>query len=264
MYIFLKSKSLAAAGILFMASSAIPTPVYAVEEAGSYADFAALEAQGICPDLIARASPGAQAIQSWGQEELDRLYACLHAGPIPNGFMEGTVILANGGNFEMFQKFILGKLGLPIDAAKTKQFAEAIWKGKIFKPESKTLLNQIGPEAIPILKSKWPDMVIPGNKRFPAKVFCGMSILDGRRESIVIDYFNTEQLTPDYVESVDWIAGKKGLKVRDEARMVRPGFYLGRAYMDRVFVLNFTLTASSSAGPSAPKDTCWGGEQRSQ
>jgi hypothetical protein len=29
--------------------------------------------------------------------------------------------------------------------------------------------------------------------------------------------------------------------VRDEIRMIRPGFYLGRAYLDRGFALNFTL-----------------------
>jgi hypothetical protein len=29
--------------------------------------------------------------------------------------------------------------------------------------------------------------------------------------------------------------------VRDEIRMIRPGLYLGRAYLDRGFALNFTL-----------------------
>ena len=35
--------------------------------------------------------------------------------------------------------------------------------------------------------------------------------------------------------------------------MVRPGFYLGRAYMDRIFVVNFTLfsTDSTPAGRAA-------------
>ena len=28
--------------------------------------------------------------------------------------------------------------------------------------------------------------------------------------------------------------------MRDEIRMVRPGFYLGRAYLDRFSLLNFT------------------------
>ena len=29
--------------------------------------------------------------------------------------------------------------------------------------------------------------------------------------------------------------------MRDEIRMIRPGLYLGRAYLDRGFALNFTL-----------------------
>ena len=39
----------------------------------------------------------------------------------------------------------------------------------------------------------------------------------------------------------DFLAGRDGLAVRDEIRMVRPGFYLGRAYLGKVFLLNFTL-----------------------
>ena len=31
------------------------------------------------------------------------------------------------------------------------------------------------------------------------------------------------------------------MPMHDEIRMVRPGFYLGRAYLGRVFALNFTL-----------------------
>lgn len=249
--------------LIFLASSFGAQKSAAAESAGNYEDFAAIESSGVCPGLIQDAT-GPQAIQNWEQEMLDRLYACLTAGPIPVGFMEGSVILANGGNFDMFQKYILAKLNLPIDSGKTKKFAESIWKGKNFKPETKSLLNQIGTDAITIMTTQWPHIRIPGNQRFPAKVFCGTSLLDGRRESIVIDYFNSEDMKADYVDSVDWIAGKKGLKVRDEVRMVRPGFYLGRAYMDRVFALNFTLFAGSGAGKPAPTDTCWPGEKSSR
>jgi hypothetical protein len=37
------------------------------------------------------------------------------------------------------------------------------------------------------------------------------------------------------------LVGKDGLMIRDEIRMVRPGFYLGRAYFGTLFGLNFTL-----------------------
>ena len=51
--------------------------------------------------------------------------------------------------------------------------------------------------------------------------------------------------------------------------MVRPGFYLGRAYVNKIFLLNFTLynediaerdSAAFADGAAVPED-CWVGEQ---
>ena len=50
---------------------------------------------------------------------------------------------------------------------------------------------------------------------------------------------------------------------------VRPGFYLGRAYLNRIFLLNFTLynaeAAEAGHAPFAAGDAvaedCWPGEQ---
>ena len=107
---------------------------------------------------------------------------------------------------------------------------------------------------------------IKGQMRFPAKLYCGQSLLDSRRESIIIDYAYTDTVKIDgqspYSDEIDWIAGgktksgKRGLAVRDEIRMIRPGFYLGRAYMDRVFILNFILSSDQAEGG---EDTCWPG-----
>ncbi len=51
--------------------------------------------------------------------------------------------------------------------------------------------------------------------------------------------------------------------------MVRPGFYLGRAYMADNFILNFTLYNAfvAQAGSAFPKtghvaEDCWVGPQR--
>src|SRR5690606_8959560 len=102
---------------------------------------------------------------------------------------------------------------------------------------------------------------------FPAKLYCGQSLLDGRRESIIIDYAYTDDL-PGYLEKLDHLVGREGLRIRDEIRMVRPGFYLGRAYMDRVFVLNFTLYneaiaegAADGSADAGGQEPCWAGEQ---
>ena len=257
--------------------------VWATEEIvdiAKFPDFAAFEFEGKCPAIVQQATSVA-AIQQWDQEKLDLLYACSFAGPIPSGFMDGTVILAAGGNYAQFGQ-VLGEFNIPSGEVAVKKFAEAVWDGKIFDPEAHMLLNQIGPtipvglippaEQLPTLLkplaaysgAKIPNIIYGGLKkalqRFPARVFCGSSILDGRRDSIVIDYYNSEKLK-GYVSIIDKIADKHGLKIRDEVRQVKidgkPGFYLGRAYLDRVFFLNFTLE-----GPApTSKDTCWKGEQ---
>jgi hypothetical protein len=103
---------------------------------------------------------------------------------------------------------------------------------------------------------------------FPAKLYCGQSLLDSRRESIIIDYAFTDEI-PGYRERPDFLAGRRGFKVRDEIRMVYPGFYIGRAYLDRVFLLNFTLyskeiaTSDSAAFFKAGQmqEDCWSGTQ---
>ena len=50
--------------------------------------------------------------------------------------------------------------------------------------------------------------------------------------------------------------------------MVRPGFYLGRAYMNRIFGLNFTLYNADAAAPANAdfragrvNEDCWAGTQ---
>ncbi len=68
----------------------------------------------------------------------------------------------------------------------------------------------------------------------------------------------------------DVLAGREGLEIRDEIRMVRPGFYLGRAYIKKVFALNFTLYNKAVADKESPSfvsagtvnEDCWVGNQR--
>ena len=103
---------------------------------------------------------------------------------------------------------------------------------------------------------------------FPAKLYCGQSLLDARRESIIIDYFFSDEI-PGYQESPDFLAGRRGLKVRDEIRMIRPGLYLGRAYLDRAFALNFTLYDKATDDKAREEfvktgkaqEDCWPGTQ---
>jgi hypothetical protein len=75
---------------------------------------------------------------------------------------------------------------------------------------------------------------------------------------------------PGYRRVPDKLAGREGVIVRDEIRMVRPGFYLGRAYMGGTFILNFTLYNKNVANQGSPAflnnviptEDCWVGYQR--
>ena len=42
---------------------------------------------------------------------------------------------------------------------------------------------------------------------FPARLYCGQSLLDSRRESVIIDYFFTDEI-PGYRERPDYLAGR--------------------------------------------------------
>jgi len=151
---------------------------------------------------------------------------------------------------------------------------EALWKGKVFYRDQKVLRNRIQDLAVlrPVIgPGDIPRIDVDGRDAwllFPAKLYCGQSLIDSRRESIIIDYAFTDEIR-GYRERPDFLAGRRGLKVRDEIRMVRPGLYLGRAYMDHAFVLNFVLANKEidRAGRAEfetgqIRDDCWSGTQK--
>jgi hypothetical protein len=251
-----------------------------------YIDFAELErTKPLSRQERARLTP--KNLLSLSQEEVDQIYGRLTAGPIPDGYMDGGLFFPRGaGGKTRMSEIIGGVLG---EIADDKiQFAERIghglWQGKFFFKEQGLLRNAIQDlkpfEALigdpaRIVKAEipakgwrsWFGSTSDVWQLFPAKLYCGQSLLDGRRESVVIDYAYTEEVD-GYQELPDSLAGRRGLRIRDEIRMVRPGFYLGRAYADRVFLLNFTLydPAIAEAGLQGflngeeIKEECWPGE----
>jgi hypothetical protein len=212
-------------------------------------DFAQVEYQfPLTPQDLAHITP--ESLAALDQEQIDQIYARLTAGPIPDGAYDGGILLPRGlsGHFRVaeiaggFAEYVLHLKGLNVE-----DFGEMLWKGKVFYRDDRVLRNRI--DDLAVLKKVGlvegePKKANFGGKEtwllFPAKLYCGQSLLDARRESIIIDYFFTDEV-PGYQENPDHLAGRRGLRVRDEIRMVRPGFYLGRAYLDRVFLLNFTL-----------------------
>ena len=235
-------------------------------------------------------------LAAMSQEQVDQIYGRLTAGPIPDGIYQGDLFFRRSDNLESEETLvtrlgeILGGIRGEIADLKVKKvelLGKALWKGKRFYRDERMLRNMIedlkvlepllGDESTENIATATVDrrsllrFFLPKTEvwlLFPAKLHCGQSLVDSRRESIIIDYAYADEL-PGYREHPDSLAGRKGLRIRDEIRMVRPGFYLGRAYVNRMFLLNFTLYNPEVAerhgeafaqGADLAED-CWVGEQ---
>jgi len=219
-------------------------------------------------------------LKNLDQDQMEQLYARLSSGPIPNVEFKGNVLRVPGGLMHRVAR-LLNKpnvSNLPVET-----MMEAIWGGKVFFKEEGFLLNRItvdkNKKFVVNLIGQLVDLRVDKKMAekdgsylfFPAKLYCGQSLMDSRRESVIIDYIYGEdirensKLSKYYRPEVDKIAGKDGLMVRDEIRMIHPGLYLGRAYMNRIFVLNFVLhnptLEAQMEDPKAWGDECWTGTQ---
>lgn len=84
------------------------------------------------------------------------------------------------------------------------------WQGKVFDAKSGTLKNRI---------------LAFGLEAIIAKVYKGPSWLDGK-ECIVLDYSETSLIAQ---------------RIRDEIRLIGPGFYLGKVYWAKERLIDFCL-----------------------
>ena len=260
-----------------------PTKVFRV-------DFARLEHEVPLPraDLLELTPTNFRALS---QEEIDQIYGRVTAGPIPDGPYQGDLFFARGDSLRPRLQEILGGIRGRLAGEKielVERLGRTLWKGKLFDRDRMVLRNFIE-DVKPIeglidhpnslMTAEVPrggllGRILPTTSvwlLFPAKLYCGQSLLDGRRESVIVDYLFADEIE-GYRPSPDSLAGRGGLRIRDEIRMVRPGFYLGRAYANRAFLLNFTLynpevaEAGNDAfaeGESIAED-CWPGEQKRQ
>jgi hypothetical protein len=250
-------------------------------------DFARVEREfPLARSDLAKITP--ENIAKLPQEQVDQIYGRLTAGPVPDGPYQGGLFFAQGDNLGSRLGEILGGVEGRIATAKIgnlETVGQTLWKGKMFYRDDRVLRNFIenldplkpfidDPSRVrtaTIKRQGWLGSILPGNKvwlLFPAKLYCGQSLVDSRRESVIIDYSYGDEIE-GWRASPDSLAGRGGLRVRDEIRMVRPGFYIGRAYINRLFLLNFTLYNAevSQAGLAAfdsgkpISEDCWGGEQ---
>ena len=246
------------------------------DDYASKPDFAQIEYEHPIPlKELVKVTP--KYLAGLNQEELDQLYARLGSGPIPNGPFDGEIVFTRGSSGKLRAAEIIGGLkglGVNFKGKMLETAGEALWKGKVFYRNERVLRNRIEDLAVlrPVIGAGDIAKIDVDGKDawllFPAKLYCGQSLIDSRRESIIIDYAFTDEI-PGYREKPDFLAGRRGLKVRDEIRMVRPGLYLGRAYMDHAFILNFVLYSKEmdKAGRAEfeigqVKDDCWSGTQK--
>jgi hypothetical protein len=251
-----------------------------------YIDFARVERE----KPLSRADLGKitpENIANLRQEEVDQIYGRLTAGPIPDGPFHGDLFFPKGQNRTRLGE-VLGGVGghiADVKIAALENFGKQLWKGKMFYRNElvlrnmidnldplKPLIDDIGSvQPTKIKRQGFLGSIPPDNTvwlLFPAKLYCGQSLVDSRRESVIIDYSYSDEIE-GYRASPDSLAGRGGTRIRDEIRMVRPGFYLGRAYANRLFLLNFTLynpdvaeagNAAFNSGKPIAED-CWTGEQ---
>jgi len=250
-------------------------------EYSSKPDFAEVERQyPLTPEQRASLTP--ENIKNFDQEQVDQIYGRLTSGPIPDGPHDGDLFFPKGISGQARIGEIVGGLkgaAAGLEIKKLEIIGRALWKGKVFYRDQRLLRNRM--DHLELLQEFFPNPAEEARVReissssgkdqlyFPAKLYCGQSLMDSRRESIIIDYAFTDEID-GYHEIPDKLAGREGLLVRDEIRMVRPGFYLGRAYSAGSFLLNFTVynDAAAKAGTDAFVKTgqvtndCWIGPQQ--
>jgi hypothetical protein len=263
----------AAVLLLLAGCTAAPPPISFARYGEPYArkpDFARIELDHPL-SAADRAAITPQNLRALSQEKVDQIYARLSAGPIPDGPYTGDLFFADGGGPKRISELLGGAKGFANDVAldQVRFLGKALWKGKVFYRGQRELRNMINDRS---LVAKLFDVDVSKMRTgqfngktvgllFPAKLYCGQSLLDSRRESVIIDYAFGDEID-GYLPNVDSVAGRNGLQVRDEIRMVRPGFYLGRAYMGRVFVLNFTLYNDAAAKAAGVTEDCWDGRSQ--
>jgi hypothetical protein len=182
-------------------------------------------------DLSDAASLTIKSFDRCSQNHLDSFYLELRAGSaIPDGSFDGRVQLArpdSSGKRSILR--FLRRLIPNFIRESEEYFMERLWKGKIFYREN---LNEA------VLRNR-----VRSRLAFPAHVYYGRSLFDDSRLSVIIDYKYNQDIE-GYNPSTDWMVNEEGLAVRDEIRQVRPGLYLGRAYVKDKFLLNFILQSS--------------------
>jgi len=210
-------------------------------------------------------------VRALTQEQVDQIYLRLAAGPVPDGPFRGDLFFPRDRDGNARIRDLpdpAPRLLAHVATLRVERLGRALWRGKVFFRSQGILRNRIEDLAIlrPIIKdsSTIPKLTFDGQTTwllFPARVSCGESRFDQTRRSIVVDYSRGPDIE-GYRPVPDQLAGSEGLNIRDEVRLIRRGFYLGRAYFGERFGLNFTLidpaTAAAAPRPATDQEDCEG------
>jgi hypothetical protein len=197
------------------------------------------------------------------QEQVDQIYARLASGALPDGAFRGDLFFPRGRNGRARIRDLADPspgLLAHVAALRAERLGRVLWKGKVFFRSERVVRNRIDDRLLlrPIIRDSdtIPKLTFDGETTwllFPARLSCGESRFDPTRPSIVVDYSEAPNLE-GYRPVPDRLAGPDALNIRDEVRIIRPGFYLGRAYFGTRFALNFTLVdPAGSAGAADAK-----------
>lgn len=247
-------------------------------------DFAELEYQHPLT-LTQRLSLTPEILENLSQEHLDQLYARLTAGSLPDGEFHGDAFLPQHHREHLTRVWQVLGLVVPSHTKNIFRRLEGrwmeLWQGKVFDRQKKFLQNRVdlklAHDIAPLLSEQFNHALrtLPKDALlFPAKMYCGQSKLDSRRESIILDYAYNDDLQQYYRKGIDELVSRKGLDIRDEMRMIHPGFYLGRVYLGKVFLINFMVMNVKLTGeweeqvkekergsttPTSFQEDCWTG-----
>ena len=211
------------------------------------------------------------------QEQVDQIYARLTSGAIPDGPFRGDLFFPRDRSGRARIRDLADPapgLLAHVAALRAERLGRILWKGKVFFRTDRIVRNRIDDRLLlrGIIRDDEtiPKLTFDGETTwllFPARLSCGESRFDSTRRSIVIDYSEAPKLE-GYRPVPDRLAGPDALNIRDEVRIIRPGFYLGRAYFGPRFALNFTLVdpaIPAAADAKAVETSCEAGaEARTQ
>jgi hypothetical protein len=243
--------SLVCSGALVAIAAACGVAMPAIRFAPPGTDLAKLRSEYALTDAE-RLAMTPQSMKALTQEQVDQIYLRLSSGAIPDGPFRGDLFFPRDRSGHARISDLMDPSPVPpllahIGALRAESLGRVFWKGKVFFRSQGIVRNRI--EDLLILKpivdnpSTIPKLTFDGQTTwllFPAVLSCGTSRLDSTRPSVVVDYARGSEIE-GYRPIPDRLAGPEGLNIRDEVRIIRPGFYLGRAYFGQRFSLNFTL-----------------------